>query len=353
MSYPLSKSRLQAHAQCPRRLWLSVHRRDLASTDEMAELVARRGDAFGAAARDLFPGGILVAEKDPREAVRITAEAMARFAAGTPPVPLFEAAFAVDDIVVRADILEPDASGGWVLVEVKSTVAKQGKPPKPHHVRDAAIQAWIMGRAGLRISRVEIGQPRGDFVLPHDLSTAGILARTDVTAEARALEAGFAGQADAARQVISLPGEPGREIGRHCDEPVACAFLEHCAGARPRTGEVLAFPVWHLATSPRTKLVSGLMAAGHRDLAHVPEDSLSTPMHRTMRAIATGAIPSPHVSPGLRDWMRARPWPRMVLDFETSDAPLPSWRGTRPGERVPFQFSLRKRLRAGGPTEHV
>ena len=82
MSYTLSKSRLQAHAQCPRRLWLSVHRRDLASTDEMAELVARRGDAFGAAARDLFPGGILVAEKDPREAVRITAEAMAAFIDG-------------------------------------------------------------------------------------------------------------------------------------------------------------------------------------------------------------------------------------------------------------------------------
>jgi hypothetical protein len=83
----------------------------------------------------------------------------------------------------------------------------------------------------------------------------------------------------------------------------------------------------------------------------VPEDRLNTPMHHTMRRIARGE--PPYVDTRLRDHLRQQPFPRYFLDYETNNSPLPLWSGTRPGERVPFQFSIHKWSSLEGPVEHV
>jgi hypothetical protein len=55
MTYGLSKSRLTAWRQCPRRLWLHVHRSDLAQYSEETEERFRIGFEVGEAARTLYP----------------------------------------------------------------------------------------------------------------------------------------------------------------------------------------------------------------------------------------------------------------------------------------------------------
>ena len=66
-----------------------------------------------------MPGGILVDEGPDQHAQAVT---RTKELIANPDVPaIFEAAFAFDSVLIRADILERLVSGAWRLAEVKST----------------------------------------------------------------------------------------------------------------------------------------------------------------------------------------------------------------------------------------
>ncbi|MFP5396254.1 MAG: hypothetical protein ACLGHF_08855 [Alphaproteobacteria bacterium] len=50
-NYGLSKSRITAFEQCPKKLWLSVHKREVAETQSQSELRFAAGHEVGA----MFP----------------------------------------------------------------------------------------------------------------------------------------------------------------------------------------------------------------------------------------------------------------------------------------------------------
>jgi hypothetical protein len=114
----LSKSRLTAFEQCPKRLWLQVHRQDLAEMDDGAEARFAAGHEVGAIACDLVPGGHMVAAEPDLQAALEETSALLR---GGHRGPLFEATFEHDGVLVRVDILEPDGEDAWSLAEVKSS----------------------------------------------------------------------------------------------------------------------------------------------------------------------------------------------------------------------------------------
>jgi len=60
----LSKSRLMAGRQCPKRLWLQVHRPDLAEVSAASEAGFARGHRVGAVAQQLFPSGYVIGHSD-------------------------------------------------------------------------------------------------------------------------------------------------------------------------------------------------------------------------------------------------------------------------------------------------
>src|SRR5438270_8402777 len=68
LSFRLSKSRIAAFEHCPRRLWLQVHRRELARYDEATLALFAAGHQVGALARARYTKGILV-EEDHQEIV--------------------------------------------------------------------------------------------------------------------------------------------------------------------------------------------------------------------------------------------------------------------------------------------
>ena len=59
-SYGLSKSRILAWRQCPKRLWLQTYRRDLLETADNFQQTFEIGFEVGNVARTLFPNGILI-----------------------------------------------------------------------------------------------------------------------------------------------------------------------------------------------------------------------------------------------------------------------------------------------------
>lgn len=174
----LSKSRYIAGIQCPRRLWLGWHDPEPRSEPEPGSILAV-GIDVGVAARQIVPGGVLVEEgpEQHAEAVERTRELIA-----DPTIPaIFEAAFAFNNVVIRADMLERLPGGKWRLAEVKSTMRV-----KPEHKHDLAIQAYVIAGSGLTVQELHLVHVDTSYVRGKDgIDWPAYFKRKDVTAEIR------------------------------------------------------------------------------------------------------------------------------------------------------------------------
>lgn len=215
----LSKSKLTTFQHCPRRLWLQVHRGAIAVIDNWTKNLFEAGHRVGELARFQIPHGILI-DPDPQHLVRALVETTEALSKGR---SLFEPAFVHEDVVVRADILEPQPSGTWKLVEVKNSGAVRA-----YQVQDVAIQAWVLLGNNVRLSSVSIRLPR-QVLRPgrRGYNSCGFI-DFDVTRDAGPLMASVPGLAKAARQTLDGP-EPDRPVGAHCTRPFRCEFIGHCS----------------------------------------------------------------------------------------------------------------------------
>ncbi len=94
----LSKSRIIAGLQCPKRLYLETYHPEL-KDDSGLESVFAIGNAFGALARDLYPGGLLIEQDDDLQGALATTEAaMADDSIDT----IFEATLSHDGVLFRS-----------------------------------------------------------------------------------------------------------------------------------------------------------------------------------------------------------------------------------------------------------
>lgn len=318
----LSKSRLVAHRQCPRRLWLQVNRPELAAEAQGVVQRMATGTKIGELARTLHPAGVLVDAEDLSQAIEDTR----RHLAGKKR-PIFEATFRESGVLVRADLLLP-VRGGHRIVEVKSTAQV-----KDYHYEDVAIQSWVARKAGVRARTAEIAHIDTSFVYPGGGDYAGLFRHEDVTAEAEDLWRAVPAWICEAQKTLAGE-EPQVEPGNQCSRPFDCPFFAHCC---PQAQDEKAYPPEVLPHTDGKALAARLRAEGYTDLRDVPEDRLTKPKHRRIfRATRTG---TPELDPKAASVLRQVGYPRYYLDFETLGPAIPRWTGTRPFAQVPFQWS--------------
>lgn len=215
----LSKSKIAAFEHCPRRLWLQIHRREAAHFDAATLERFRFGHDVGARAALLVPNGVMIdAKPDIAAALSRTAELVTR----PDPRPLFEATFLYRNVLIRADILEPDGEGGWCAIEVKASTKV-----KRYQVADLATQVWVMRGCGLSISRAVIRHLAPPFSWSHADIASVRFSDTDVSTQVDRQCSTRSSIAEAASEAIR-GSEIRRSMGRHCEAPLQCEFQRHC-----------------------------------------------------------------------------------------------------------------------------
>ena len=320
----LSKSKITSFEQCPKRLWLQTHRAELAELDAGAEARFAAGHEVGDAACGLCPGGVMIeAEPDLTAALERTQELMSSSA----EVPLFEATFAHDGVLVRVDIMEPDGLGGCHVAEVKSSTSR-----KAYHVADLATQLWVLREAGVQVSSAAIRHLNNQFSLAEEGNYQGAFVDTQSLEDAKPLALKRSKQVEEIRSVLG-GDEPARDTGDHCHDPFPCEFVAYCS----RDDEPARYPVSSLPRTGR-QLAAKWAEHGIVELEDVPPGSFSNAIHARIHEATLSGVPYHDVDGARRiigDWA----FPRTYLDFETIAFALPRWLGTKPWEQVPFQFS--------------
>lgn len=335
MTVRLSKSKIIAGRQCPKRLWLQVHDRDAADRTTNAAALAM-GHEVGAAAQRQYPQGELVgSHEDIAGSLARTRERLA----GNGPCVLFEATFQADDVLVLADIVERRVErrhGRLALIEVKGSTSV-----KDYHRDDAAVQAHVMTRAGHEPDYIALRHIDNRFIYRGDGDYHGLFRDEDLTAEAKARGSEVAGWIRT-QQALLAGGEPGIDTGPQCHAPYDCEFLAHCN--RQAGGTPVEYPLTVLPNAGR--LVNELAAEGYRDIREVPATRLRghTVHLRIREASRSGRA---FLDPAARALLANAGWPRYHLDFEGVNPAVPLWAGTRPYQALPFQFSLHVERRDG------
>lgn len=325
----LSKSKLLAYRQCPKRLWLETHRPDLAETDGDDGLRQSVGVQVGEVARRLHGDGVLIEAQTTQACLAQTRRAID----GAQRRPLFEATFEHDGVLARADLLLP-ARGGHRLIEVKAS-----SEVKDHHIEDSAVQTWVARNAGLKVGRVDVAHINTSFVYPGDDDYNGLFAYVDVTHDAQALQQEVPVWVKGARSTLSKNKEPRLEPGDHCAKPYPCPFQAYCNGNEDPDGYLLEILPYG-KTLART-----LRAEGYTDLRNVPIGRLAKPLHRRVwQCSVTG---KPLLDAQAAKLLRSFGYPRYYLDFETINFAVPIWAGIRPYQQVPFQWSCHREAKNG------
>ena len=263
----LTKSKVLSWLQCPRRLYLEVHEPDLAAESESAKAAMVRGNQVGEKARAFFPDGVLIdwqrGTSGRDEALRETA----RHLGAKQPKPIFEATFAHERTLVRADLLIPKKRH-WNLVEVKSATSV-----KDYYHYDAAVQRHVLTNAGVKLGDVSLVTIDKNFVYPgngcysefkKNGEANSLFQSTDVSRETAALA-----KKDAPAWIAgawkTITGKLPK-LTTNCEEPYPCPFINHCY---PETTE---FPVECLPSIG--KKADELRAKGFEDIREIPDGVL-------------------------------------------------------------------------------
>lgn len=333
----LSKSRITLFEQCPKRLWLSVHRLEVAEETSAVASGMRVGHDVGALACALVPDGQMI-EAD--KGLTAAATETSRLLASGWSKPLFEATFVHDGVLVRVDLMLP-GEDGWHVAEVKSTSGI-----KTYHLSDVATQLWVMRENRVPIASASIRHLNREFVLQEEGGFDGLFADTSVDHQIDALIAGRQELVDAARETLAGP-EPIRELGSHCSTPFSCSFQSYCGRDLPPAPQ---WPASLLPDATGKKVAAHYAALGSEDLLAIPANAMTSPKLARIHSATLTGEPF-HDAGAIADETSGWTYPRVFLDFETIQFAVPRWIGTRPFEQVPFQFSAHVQ-QDNGRTDH-
>lgn len=330
MAKTLSKSKLVAYLQCPKRLWLELHRPECAMVSAASEAIFRTGHQVGEVARKVYDpvgNGRLVdlQSEGVQSALRTTAALLMERR------PIFEAGFSANGGLAFSDVLLPDesATDAWRMVEVKASTSV-----KDYQRNDVAIQSYIARSSGLNLKSVSIAHIDSGWIYPGAGDYQGLLREEDLTAEATARQEEVRTWVVEAQAVAARESAPERTPGPHCRAPFECSFLEHCRKERPQAE----FPVEWLPRIQTNALKSFIEENDAQDMREVPQELLSELQLRVRNCTVSGTVYFD--AEGARQDLATHAPPAIFMDFETISFGVPIWKGTRPFQQIPFQFSV-------------
>lgn len=356
----LSKSQFVKGWQCPKMLWLDYNHPELYDESILDKNLLQGGDEVGELAREVLGGKSRVLIDQDFDFVRMTAETRRHLATGK---TICEATFVADGMVSMADIFLPYENGLNDIIEVKASTKV-----KPYHLVDAAYQTYVVERAGYPVLHTYIAHVNGDFVcgehfdagIPHvrdyvpdtgskgkgktpPVAPSSYFILEDVTERVAGILTD-----DATMRLIGelkrlrhVKEEPDICPGKRCNNPHPCGYQGYCTKV----------PEWmlSLAGMGRAKALTAL-EKGIRTPADLLSGGKPTDLQKAQIASENSRMVVHRAR--LRDFLEGLSFPIYMLDFETMQTAIPEYRGTKPYQQIPTQYSLHI-LQKDGSLDHL
>ncbi|MBP6625444.1 MAG: DUF2779 domain-containing protein [Chitinophagaceae bacterium] len=282
----LSKSKYIKGMNCPKALWLYVHKYDQQEFSDQQETIFQQGTDIGELAQQLFPNGVLAVK--PNEYPGLATAKYTRRLIEQGVTTIYEATFMYNNIVVAVDILDCK-NGQWNAFEVKSTNSL-----KEVHISDASIQYYVMKhQLFLTTPEMYVIHFDSSYVRQGDLDLRKLFTADKITTQVTDLQPDIPANVLQLKKTL-LYDEPNIDMGNQCISPYPCSFYTYCS-KQQLTEEDL-----------------------QPELSHEP-------------IIDTSYI---------QKFVSEIDYPLGFFDFETIMPAVPMFDQSRPYQQITFQFSL-------------
>ena len=329
----LSKSTFLRAVQCPKSLYLYQYYKNLRqppTTDRQALL--NRGQEVGTLAWACFPEGVDARTGEAFRYGKAVQRTQRLIREGT--TTLFEATFQEDGVLVMVDVLTC-RNGYWEAIEVKSS-ARVAR----HHIKDGALQYHVLKQAGISLNDFGIMHLNKQYVRKGSLEVNALFTRESILNQVLKKQPWVRDTIAYGKAVLDKPTVPKTPIGKQCTNPYPCDFINYCWQHVPKDS---VFNLGHLDAD--TKFT--WFKEGYRAINDLDPEAIESP------AIALQVRSHQQQQPymdhkALAAFMANFTYPLTFMDFEAIMPAVPVFEGTRPFQKMAFQYALHRQAKPGG-----
>lgn len=345
MNTPISKTTFLSFLECPRDVWLRIHRPDQVGKCELSDFelhILEQGNEVEAEARKLFPKAVQITSTED-DAVEDTKKLLAAKTS-----TIFQATFFVEGFIVKNDMLSYDSTNDrWNLYEVKGTNAiKEDSAGNRDHIDDLAFQLSVLRRAGVAIGKCFLIHLNKEYVRIGDIDLKSLFEIEDVTEKIEARLLGIEEKMKVAKEYLNSDKEP---VGG-C-ECVYKARKKHCTSFQISNPHVPEYSVHDLSRISKKKL-DLLVERGVFDLNDIPDDFELTDNQKNQVLAHQRQKPTIDTET-IKTELDALSFPLYFFDYEAFGPAIPAFNGYGPYKHIPFQFSLHILKSPDSSLEHV
>ncbi|MDG6221314.1 MAG: DUF2779 domain-containing protein [Candidatus Thermoplasmatota archaeon] len=318
----LSKSRYVEGIKCHKLFYVSMKDPDaIPDFDVGAQFTVDQGTEAGELARDMYPGGTLIPAYPLVRAVAETKEALARGDKN-----IYEAALEHDDVHVKVDILELVGEGWYDMIEVKASTQM-----KDYYIPDMAVQRYVLEGAGLKVRSSKLMHLNKEYRHP---GQNPLFVLEECTEQVLEEMAAVPENLRRMKDVLLQDQTPNILIGPQCSKPHSCPLLDECWAGVP-SPSIFDIPRF---MSRQSEEKFSLYHRGTTIDAIPSGISITAPMQRFIDSVLQNKpIIDGDVIKGLLSDLEE---PIHFMDFETIGWAIPRYKGTKPYQAIPFQWSL-------------
>jgi hypothetical protein len=323
----LSKSLYTKGIQCSKVLWLKKYRPSvLAPPDESAQTVFETGNIVGDLACKLFPNGKEVSyTKDFSYMLNITQEYLDE------KLPyIYEATFEYQGILVMVDVLKVE-DDGVSIYEVKSSTSL-----KDIYLHDVSIQYYVLRNLGFNIKSSNVVYINNEYIRGEELELDKLFVIDEVSSHVEELQSNISNILEEFRVYLDdKENEPNVDIGSHCKMPYECDAKDYCWKVQRQIPDYSIFNIFNLGSKKQIELYS----QGIVNIEDIPSTFDMTA--NQSKAVENYKNKTTYIDKeNIKAFCDDLTYPIYHLDFETFQQATPEYKGLKPFEQIPFQYSL-------------
>ena len=334
----IDKTTYLEYLQCPKNTWLKLHKPELHGLFESSGFeknLSVSGKLVESWAEKLFPAGVKTATFKQKHIQLKT------------PV-LFQPTFVFEQFLIRCDILAWDQEqNAWNLYEIKATNSLGENTKQIDHIADVSFQAVILGKSAIPLGKIFIVHLNKDYVRGDILEVEKLFLMEDVTDKVQARQTQTEKEMRQAK--LDLLEKQEKDLTCPC---LYCGRNSQCTTFKYSHPEVPEYSVHDLARIGTSKQkLANLVGRGIFRIEDIPDDFELSAIQKNQVAACKTNQPLININ-AIRDEIADLNFPLYFLDYETYASAIPMFKGFRPYQQVPFQFSLHVLNGLGQETEN-
>lgn len=329
----LTKTDFLIARDCNKNAWLKIHKPDIYREKPLTDFdlnIIETGNEIDALARELFPGGVLVENRNDDELTRALIEKH------TPVI--YQPVFATDEYKAVADIIVwNETVQAYDLYEVKSSTAGENAEGRKtdEYIIDLAFQKNVIEMLGAPVCSYNLVRLNKEYVRGVELSIPDLFITEDLSGKVDRVLADIRGQMAGNRELLLRPDEPAG----YCD-CINKTKRNHCTTSWYSLAGIPEYSVHRIARIHKTKL-SAFVESETLDIQGLSYEQIETLSEIQQRQVNIAQSGEPIIdTEGVEAFLSQLEYPLAFIDYETYPSAIPRFAGYRPYQQIPFQFSL-------------